>query len=206
MSNIDIDRTLALAGIFQAAKLIKDIATTGKTENFYLENSLQTLFKIDSTSTMDIFGSAKNIQLGLNEINNFFSPYNKSKPKCPDIARYAFSIIHIERKLSKNKDMLDNIATGINRAKKQADIFSLMHENVIANIGGIYTDTISKLNFRIQVTGLPEFVNTSNYMNKIRAVLLSGIRSAVLWRQLGGSRLHLIFGRKKITNSVNELF
>ncbi len=33
---------------------------------------------------------------------------------------------------------------------------------------------------------------------KIRALLLAGIRSARLWRQLGGHRWQLIFSRRKL--------
>ncbi|RLA21365.1 MAG: lysogenization regulator HflD, partial [Gammaproteobacteria bacterium] len=41
--------------------------------------------------------------------------------------------------------------------------------------------------------------------NKIRALLLSGIRAALLWRQCGGSRWKIIFQRKKITNTCLQL-
>jgi high frequency lysogenization protein len=35
--------------------------------------------------------------------------------------------------------------------------------------------------------------------------LLAGIRSAVLWRQLGGTRLQLLFSRKSIVSDAEEL-
>jgi high frequency lysogenization protein len=34
---------------------------------------------------------------------------------------------------------------------------------------------------------------------------LSGLRSAVLWDQLGGGRLELMFGRRKILDQAQEL-
>ena len=37
---------------------------------------------------------------------------------------------------------------------------------------------------------------------KIRALLLSGIRSARLWRQLGGHRWQLIFSRRKLLDAL----
>ncbi|HSR54696.1 MAG TPA: DUF489 family protein, partial [Alphaproteobacteria bacterium] len=35
-----------------------------------------------------------------------------------------------------------------------------------------------------------------------RALLLAGIRAAVLWRQVDGSRLRLLFGRKRIVREA----
>ncbi len=40
---------------------------------------------------------------------------------------------------------------------------------------------------------------------KIRALLLAGIRSSVLWRQMGGSRLQFIFSRQKIKKTAEKL-
>ena len=40
---------------------------------------------------------------------------------------------------------------------------------------------------------------------KVRATLLAGIRSAVLWRQSGGNRWQLIFGRRKIIEQAGRL-
>ena len=39
--------------------------------------------------------------------------------------------------------------------------------------------------------------------HKVRALLLAGIRAAVLWRQLGGSRAQIIFARKKMVELPN---
>jgi len=42
-------------------------------------------------------------------------------------------------------------------------------------------------------------------INKIRALLLAGIRSAMLWRQCGGSRWRFIFFRRKIQREAEFL-
>ncbi|MEK7758734.1 MAG: DUF489 family protein, partial [Pseudomonadota bacterium] len=41
--------------------------------------------------------------------------------------------------------------------------------------------------------------------DKVRAALLAGIRSAVLWRQLGGRRWQLLFSRGKLARTAAEL-
>jgi high frequency lysogenization protein len=42
-------------------------------------------------------------------------------------------------------------------------------------------------------------------MEKVRALLLAGIRAAVLWRQVGGSRLQILFSRAKIKAAAEKI-
>jgi high frequency lysogenization protein len=42
---------------------------------------------------------------------------------------------------------------------------------------------------RIMVNGDPAHLNNPENANRIRALLLAGIRAAMLWRQSGGGRL-----------------
>jgi high frequency lysogenization protein len=73
-----------------------------------------------------------------------------------------------------------------------------LHENVLANFADIYHQTISTLQPRIMVIGDQQYLSSPFTVNKIRSVLLAGIRSAQLWRQCGGSRWKLIFARSKL--------
>ncbi|EAW25783.1 hypothetical protein ATW7_19043, partial [Alteromonadales bacterium TW-7] len=75
-------------------------------------------------------------------------------------------------------------------------------EQMLSNIASIYLDVISPMGPRIQVTGTPSVLQQPMTQHKVRALLLSGIRSAVLWRQVGGKRRHLIFGRKKMVEQA----
>ncbi|MEH6454630.1 MAG: DUF489 family protein, partial [Psychromonas sp.] len=40
--------------------------------------------------------------------------------------------------------------------------------------------------------------------HKIRALLLAGVRAAVLWRQIGGKRRQLIFSRKAMLHQTKQ--
>lgn len=203
--NEKTNRVLALSGIFQAAALTKELAWQGKCEEKYLLTNINSLFSLESKSVLEIYQDIGNLKIGLKEIINFFDKYKSNTFKSPEIARYTFSLIHLERKLIKDQKMLDIIQSGIIRAKNQSKIFSPLHENVMANLAGIYTDTLSTFPFRIQVIGNQAILNNNDIANKIRAVLLAGIRSAVLWRQLGGSKWHFIFFRKQIATIAKNL-
>ena len=52
------------------------------------------------------------------------------------------------------------------------------------------------------VQGEQNFLTNGDTTSKIRTLLFAGIRAAVLWRQLGGSRLKLFFSRKKFLQTV----
>jgi high frequency lysogenization protein len=58
---------------------------------------------------------------------------------------------------------------------------------------------------RIHVKGVPEHLRKQDVADKIRALLLSGIRSALLWQQLGGRRWHLFVYKKRIRDCVTDV-
>jgi high frequency lysogenization protein len=48
------------------------------------------------------------------------------------------------------------------------------------------------------VQGDPRHLHAPDNQNRIRALLLAGIRAAWLWRQVGGSRWKILLGRKQL--------
>ena len=48
-------------------------------------------------------------------------------------------------------------------------------------------------------------LQVSSNAARIRALLLAGIRSARLWRQLGGSRWQMVFSRRRLLNELYPL-
>ncbi|MFC6673156.1 DUF489 family protein [Marinobacterium aestuariivivens] len=61
------------------------------------------------------------------------------------------------------------------------------HSSIVANIASLYQETISTFSFRINVGGDPRHLQNAENAAKIRALLLAGIRAAMLWRQVGGA-------------------
>ncbi len=93
----------------------------------------------------------------------------------------------------------------IQKLSRQKEHFEdTMHTNMIAAISGVYQDTLSKLSFRIQVHGNSQYLQQSQVSDQVRACLLAGVRAAMLWRQLGGRRWHLLFKRKSILQTLHS--
>jgi len=200
--NTITNQTIALAGIAQAATLVDQLATTGKASMNAMEASIGSVLKIDSDSVIDVYGGLSGIKLGLEQLQIQMTGY---KIASPQQARYAASLVFLQNQLSGQKDMLKTINIGITKAQNQAEHFGLLHENVMASLGDLYHSTISTLQPRVMVNGEPDFLSKPEIANKIRATLLSGIRSAILWRQCGGTRWKFLFYRKKIQGELKVL-
>ena len=196
-------KTMALAGIFQACTLIKQLAWSGKCNQQSLSTSIYSLLQVNSASVIDVYGNLNNLSLGLESLINFL---DRTTKKDMEIAKYVFSLLYLEKKLAKRPDLIKIIKSGIARANSQASLFSLAHDNVIANLAGIYIDTLSTFTFRIQITGSQVFLTNPSIANKTRALLLAGIRSAVLWKQLEGSRIQLFFKKNQFLQCAEQLY
>ena len=206
MTKASIDnQTLALAGLFQAAHLVEQIARTGNVNEKDLKTCIESLFQTHPKSIEDVFGGSKeNLKLGYKEVR-FLTDGKTRTGSSPDVMRYALGILHIESKLRKNKKMMPKVSHGIEQAKRQLDHFHSSHENLIANLSGLYQETLSTLRFRIHVTGNAQHLQNTQNAHKIRALLLCAVRSAILWRQVGGRRWQLLFNRQKLNKSCLEV-
>jgi high frequency lysogenization protein len=200
--NTITNQTIALAGIAQAAALVQQLAIKGTADPIALETSIASALKIDSDSVIDIYGSLEGLKLGLTQLNQQMTGY---KIENPEQARYSASLVFLEHQLSNRKDLLNSIQIGIIKAQAQSEHFGLLHENIFANLGEIYQNTISTLQPRIMINGEQAYLSRTETANKIRACLLAGIRSAILWRQCGGTRWKFIFYRKKIQAELQIL-
>jgi len=194
MDNFE-SRTIALAGVFRAAALVNILANDGTISEDDLQISVESIFNTDPDDTIQVFGNINNLLLGFRTLLNQLG--KDSSNRNIDVARYVVSMLFLERRLMKDPAMLETLSTGVDLATRQSEHFSVTHENVIANLADLYSRTISELGPRIMVNGEQNYLETTAISNKIRTVLLAGIRSAVLWYQLGGRRWHVLFNRRR---------
>nr|MBA3485935.1 DUF489 family protein [Lysobacter sp.] len=74
--------------------------------------------------------------------------------------------------------------------------------DVLSALGALYAETLSHLRPRVLVQGNPHYLGQATVVAEVRAVLLAAIRSAVLWRQLGGSLWDLLLRRREMLAAV----
>jgi len=203
---------MALSALFQAAELVSTLAKNGKVSVDDITPLMDSILKISVDQPEDVYGGNENWkhnlflgrQVCLSAIDKVHTGQGKNID--PNTLRYALSILHLEAKLSKNTQMLSTIGQRIQQLLRQKDHFGdTMHQNMLAAMSGVYQDTLSKLTFRIQVHGNSQYLQQSQVSDQVRACLLAGVRAALLWRQLGGRRWHLLLKRKSILQTLTQL-
>ncbi len=200
------DKTIAFAGVYQSARLVHQIATQGQADATALNATLGSLFVDNPQTTLDVFGDLANLRLGFQTMRvQMGATEALGEKRNLQITQYVISMLALERELAETADLEQAVFRKLEHAQVQVKHFGLLHENTIAALALIYGETIARIRPQIMVRGAHGHLTQAHNANRIRACLLAGIRAARVWRQVGGRRWHLIFGRKKYLYEVDEL-
>ena len=197
------ERILALAGIVQASALVYEVAMENKLDESAFTVCMASIYNQNPSNFIDIYGDIAGLQKGLTILSRIFSAPKSLENR--EISRYTISALHLARKLVKNKALTEKLSAKIRFSASQAQYFSSTHSNVIASIAQAYVETLGSLPFRIQIIGRPEIMKRPETLDKARALLMAAVRSAVLWQQLGASQWQLLFKRKALTQTAQEM-
>jgi len=193
------DRILPLAGLVQGLRQIRRIAETGQAEASVLNTALHSIFELEPDSIAAIYGGLPALRPGLLLLRDYLT----SQGKDPQLPKLAMSVMQIERRYSADQEMDSKVHVGIINAKHLAERHaSPSHPDVLAALGELYAGTISRLRPKVMVQGNPHYLGQAPLVAEIRAILLASLRSAVLWRQLGGSYWDFAFRRRAMQEVV----
>lgn len=196
------EQLIALGAVFEAAALADRLARTGQIGDASLACLFGSLLVRDPQSTLDVYGGDDlNLREGYRALHSALIRDPATLQREP--LRYALAMVSLERRLDRRDDMLDTIGNRLEQIRNQVAHFGLTHDNVAAAFGGLYQDTISTFSQRIQVHGEMRYLQQAGTAARIRGLLLAGIRSARLWRQLGGHRWQLVFSRGKLLRELD---
>lgn len=187
-------QVIALAGVFQAATLVRSQATTGGQDAAALESSIASILQIDVDAAADAFGGIAQLHLGLQTL---IRQLDRS-PADLAVSQIAVTVLRVERKLAARPAMLQALRDGIEAIQRQVDHLGPVHSSVLARLSELYVTTLSNLRPRVVVQGNPLYLQQPAQVERIRATLLAGVRAAVLWRQLGGSQWQLLLRRNQL--------
>ncbi len=196
-------QTLALAGVVQTAYLVDQIARTGTAPAESINPSLNSLFAFDANSTEAVYSGIHGVKLGLQVLTDILNGDKRQQYRT--IIRYTLGMLYLQKKLSANDELLNIMRSRLEHTSIKAEHFSNNPASIAKSIAAIYQDTLSTYKFRIQISGSMQQLQNSQNADTIRALLLAGIRSAVLWRQTGGRRWKLMLNRRRLLNSAREL-
>jgi len=186
------DRVLALAGLIQALAQVRRIADTGQAAADVLATALDSVFRIDATSASEVYGGTAAVRPGLLLLRDHFQGTTRDERQLP---RLALAVLQLERRFVRDDAMADRVQQGIRAQAQAAARLGGTHPDVLAALGALYAGTLSHLRPRVLVQGNPHYLGQAAVVAEIRAVLLAAVRSAVLWRQLGGSLWDFVLRR-----------
>ncbi|MAR92821.1 MAG: high frequency lysogenization protein HflD [Pseudomonadota bacterium] len=198
------EKALAMAGLFQAAALVQQVARTGEVNPDAYPPLLNSIFVLDPHTVEDVYGGVAGVRLGVDTMLRVLK--EKESARYADAIRYAIGMLHVEKILRRQDDINSVLRSRLEQVSNQLPHFDgVTSDAVVTKLNDIYLDTLAKFKFRIQVNGDPTHLQRNENAARIRAILLAGIRSAMLWRQLGGSRLQFAFGRGRLIRALEQL-
>jgi high frequency lysogenization protein len=203
MNNTVPNRCIALAGMFQAAGLVTRTAHGERRDAAATAASISSILNTNPVTAIDVYGDLGALVPGLETLIQQLGSSNKQRDMV--LTGYVISLMHLERKLSRDTDLMNKLASGIERIKETYIAVDEGNPDIIAALADAYKDTVSTLQPRIMVQGDENVLRNSGSKNMIRALLLAGVRAAVLWHQCGGGRIKLIFQRRQMLDSCREL-
>ena len=180
---------LALAGVFQAVSLVRDLARTGECDGEAMEASLASVFKLESDSAADVFGGNAGVRRGLRVLIEQVEGGDRDLP----LFHMLVNVLKLERSLSRNAEINRRLGEALEGMQRQLQHFPVTHPTIVARLADIYSAPLSSLKPRITVVGNPLYLQQPAQAQRVRALLLAATRAAVLWHQLGGRRRHLLF-------------
>jgi high frequency lysogenization protein len=194
------DRVLALAGLVQALSQVRRIADTGQANTEALATVLDSIFRIDAESPAEVYGSRRALMPGLTLLRDYFEGRNAD----PQLPRLALAVMQLERKFVRDDDMAGRVHQSILDHRDKALADGSTHPDVMSALGSLYAETLSHLRPRVLVQGNPHYLGQAAGVAEVRASLLAAVRSAVLWRQLGGSLLDFLLAKGRMRDAVHQ--
>jgi len=195
------DRVVALGGMLQALSQVRRIADTGQSESRHVQVALDSVFRIDATDVEAVYGDVADVRTGLRLLREYLANGNKDEA----LGKLGLSVLHLERKFSSEGDVATQVGTGIGGLSAPAQRLGSAHPDVVAGLGSLYADTVSTLRPRVMVQGNPHYLGQAGVVAEIRALLLAALRSAVLWRQMGGTLWDFVFRRRDMAAAIDAI-
>lgn len=199
-----VRQALALAGVFQAASVVDDLARHGQADERAWKTLISATVDTNPESFEAIYGGHPNyLRQGLETLE---AVVGRNKQANPMVLRYGFSLLMLMNKLSKDDAMMATVGERLSRIQGQAEHFGdTTHESVVAGLGELYQDTLSTFKYRIVVHGEPSLLQQRMMPERVRAILLAGVRFALLWHQQGGRRWKLVLQRGALKRALDRI-
>lgn len=201
--NVDVisRRVLALAGLLQALQEVRHLAENGRVDQARLQTAIESALRLDADSVAEVYGGIAPVADGLRTLVAYF----ESRLGDAHLPRLALSVLQLERSFSRDEAAMADVRGALARLAGQAHNDGSTHPELLRELGAVYARVLSPMKPKVMVQGNPHYLGQTQVVGEIRALLLSAIRSAVLWRQEGGSQWDLLLKRADMKRAARDL-
>ncbi|WP_376695348.1 high frequency lysogenization protein HflD [Wenzhouxiangella sp. EGI_FJ10305] len=198
------DATIAFAGMLQASELVRQIATSGTCSGQAAQASVASIFNRNPEATEDAYGGLGGVRMGLRVMTELFSA--RSNHESLQSLNYALGLAKLGKQVRRDNKRLDAIGEELALVEKAwHDADEMLDDSVTSQLADIYQRHISTLGFRLSINGQPEYLKQPEKVAFVRTLLFAGLRSAILWHQVGGRQWRLVFQRGKMLEQARSL-
>jgi high frequency lysogenization protein len=195
------DRVLALAGLLQSVRLVQQLANNGQVEARALAPCIDSLFRFDAEDVDAVYGGPGNLRVGLARVLAQLEGDGRDAVQ----TRIAMNVLHLERRFSAAPGVAAALHGDLEALAPLHAAHGPTHPDLLERLGELYARRISPLGPRVMVQGNPVYLAQPAVVGEVRATLLAALRSAVLWRQLGGGWWDLLSARRRIVEAARTL-
>lgn len=203
-STLPKDQLLALAALIQAVSFASELAMDGTCDILSAQHLIAAIYVFDTPSTEKLY-PARQLTIGLQAFNQLFTPNESLKARQQSLARYVVKLNNLAKKLYRQPTIMTELATRIQQATVQRDFFANEPDRALESLSGIYLWLAHAVKVDFKILGQSQYLHDHQRVNRIRALLLAGVRAAVLWQQLGGTAWQLWWRRKTYLQLSQQL-
>lgn len=199
-SNLVETQVLAISGVLRAARIVQDLARRGRTQSEHFRCALVSVGTVDESDAKKALGGIDSLVFGLDDLTQ----------KQPDAflmerVRYATALLDLAKTLGKSPEASGQIGKVLAELPDHLDGAEPDSLESIGALADVYTSNLSDLTPKILIKGEQRFLEDPSLVEKVRAILLAGVRAAYLFSQAGGRKWHLFVYRKKFAAVAAQL-
>ena len=194
------EQTLALAGLYQSCDVVSKIAWNGNYNEKELLPLINSIQAIESNNVEQIYLSTQSLKTGLLYLRKQIigDIFNRSS----ETRRYVKSLQILSEKVLDSHETISTIQILIKEMQDDSNIVTT--DDKAKRLSDIYQETLSLFEPRIVINGENTYLTVPIQASRIRTALFAGVRSTILWRQLGGSKLKLLLFKSSYSKQIDQ--
>lgn len=206
--------TIALGALFQAVTQIQRVARQGTVNEEAIAPLMRAIVVTNPRTIEDIY-DPKTIIPGLSQVVSLLTHTSQGAPSQSELIKLAFSIVNLCSDIQRQSRVMSDLDKEVDRLRdnvllihpnyEHAENRILLDYEIIRLYSKVYSTLISPNFPKLIVFGEEEYLSRTEFQEMIRSLILSGIRSTILWRQMGGKRYALMFKYKDITQCAQQI-